>query len=286
MSQRDAMRAGIGDWSGFMCSPYTIHDVLDAAESWKAALNGVERAWLCWNVDPDWCLVQQRMVESVGWTPVVGFDPRVGPPPLSPNAILIDFNAAFGLPVMYPHFPLEFAFAFADKLAFWHSDLLLRPEKLKRMADLFERLEDGQMAATEPGSSLKSRILKRYELRYWELLGCMTKQASLNNFQSGCGWWLCFYLHPNIDADEERKKRMKYHWECGVGIRYWHKIVGGQLVSIPEADIDEGHFTRIRRESYVRAAPDDWRRNLPAELSKNFSLSAACNELGLSEFLK
>lgn len=283
VSPKNAMRAGVGNWSGFLSSPYTIYDVLDVAESWKEKLNGVNRAWLCWNVDSDWCLIQQQLVESVGWTPIVGFDPRVGPPKLTSKAILIDFNKTFGFPVMYPHFPLEFAFAYAEKLAFWHSDLLIRPEKLKKFVKMFELLEDGQMVATEPNVSLRSRIFKPYQLRYWELLGCMTKSASLKNFESGCGWWLHFYLHPNTDPDEPRKKRMKYHWECGVGIRYWRDKLGGSLISIPESEIEEGHYTRIRRENYILSSPSDWRRNLPAEISNNFSLSAACRKLGISE---
>ncbi len=282
MSKKNAMRAGIGNWSGFLCSPYTIHDILDAAETWKIELSGVENAWLCWNVDSDWCLIQQKLVESVGWTPVVGFDPRVGPPKLTPKAILIDFNQKFGFPVMYPHFPLEFSFAFAEKLAFWHSDLLVRPEKLKKFAILFEGLEDGQMVATEPKTSLRSTIFRSYQLRYWELLGCMTKEASLKNFESGCGWWLHFYLHPNTDPDEPRKKRTKYHWECGVGIRYWSEKMGGKLISIPESEIEEGHYTRIRRENYILSSPNDWRRNLKDDISNNFSLTTACKQLQIN----
>jgi hypothetical protein len=78
----------------------------------------------------------------------VGFDPRVGPPPVEPGAILIDFNEGFGFPVMWPHFPLEFAFVFIElKLAFWHADLLCRMAVLKRLAAIYKSLADGEMAA-------------------------------------------------------------------------------------------------------------------------------------------
>src|SRR5512146_2116658 len=106
------MRAGIGNWEAFNLTSFSIDDVLHAARGWAAVLKGVERPWLCWNVNHDWCLAQQRLVEYAGWTPVVGYDPRIGRPALTPRAVCIDFNSKFGFPVMYPHFVIEFAFAF------------------------------------------------------------------------------------------------------------------------------------------------------------------------------
>jgi hypothetical protein len=45
-------------------------------------------------------------------------------------------------------FPLEFAFVFIEhKLAFWHADLPCRMAVLKRLADIYESLADGEMAA-------------------------------------------------------------------------------------------------------------------------------------------
>lgn len=69
--------AGTGHWKAFRALDMDVEFVFSAAKDWKRQLKGVDKGWLCWNVDPDWCLIQQRLVESVGWTPVVGFDPRV-----------------------------------------------------------------------------------------------------------------------------------------------------------------------------------------------------------------
>ncbi|MEF7616861.1 hypothetical protein V4F39_23305 [Aquincola sp. MAHUQ-54] len=279
--ERERMSAGIGNWEGFNASPFTYHDILSVAREWESQLAGVERPWLCWNVDAEWSLLQQRMVLEVGWTPVVGFDPRVGPPPLLPGAVLIDFNRHFGFGTMYPHFPLDFAFAWCERLAFWHADLLMPIEQMQAYARRFETLEDGAMITVEPRPSMRQRLQQPHTLRYWELLGCVTRGASRSNFDLGCGWWLCFYLHPNCPGDEERKRRTTMYWDCGVGIRYWHKALGGKLMAIPEAEVDEGHYTRMRRKNYIAASVDDWRRDLSKELSANFKLSDICSGFGL-----
>src|SRR5437870_12049476 len=114
---------GHGNWEAYNLP---LDRIYSAAQEWAGALEGVVRPWLCWNVSPRWCLLQQKLVQQAGWTPVVGFDPRSGPPPLSSDAILIDFNRTFDFPVMFYMFPLEFAYLFAPRLAFWHADLLCR----------------------------------------------------------------------------------------------------------------------------------------------------------------
>lgn len=280
-----AMRAGIGNWQAFNLTVFSAHHIRHAAKEWGAAISGVDLPWLCWNVDPDWCLVQQRLVESVGWTPVVGYDPRVGPPPLTSRAVLIDFNAPFGFGTMYPHFPLEFAFAWAPRLAFWHSDFLLRPDQMRHYADMFANLPNGEMAAVEQDVGWRNRLFRRKELRYWELLGCMTAGASQSNFATGCGWWLRFDLHENCPHPHERQARRKHHWECGVGIRYWAKRYGGKVHAIPERDVAAGHFTRIGNQQYV-GGPSDWRRDLNADLARNFKLGEACRKMGLERVLE
>src|SRR5215468_4474036 len=121
-SDYDSYRTGAGNWDA--CN-IPLDVLCAAAERWQPILDSVARPWLCWNVDPDWCLVQQRLALEVGWTPLVGGDPRLPRPILLPNSLYIDFNAEFRLPTMFMHFPLEFAFAFAGRLAFWHSDLLV-----------------------------------------------------------------------------------------------------------------------------------------------------------------
>ena len=69
---------------------------------------------------------------------MAGFNPRVGGlEHVVPGAVVVDFNADLQLPVLYPHFPLEFAFLFGDRIAFWHSDLLLPEPRMREMAKLF-----------------------------------------------------------------------------------------------------------------------------------------------------
>lgn len=280
-----ATASGIGNWEAFHGSPYSIHDVLRLAEGWSRVTAGHDRLWLCWNVDPAWCLVQQALVLAVGWTPLVGFDPRVGPPPLLPGALSLDFNAGLGLPTLYPHFPLEFAFAFApDKLAFWHSDLLVPLEPLRAYARRFEQMAPGQIIATREDISLLGRLRGKRLTRAWELLGCVSRQGSEHSFDAGCGWWMCFYLHPMLKGHEERRRRMQHYWDHGTGMLYWQQHAGGNLGLIAEREIKAGHFTRIgRRGSYKVFGHDDWRRHLAMELSANFQLEQACATVGLQD---
>lgn len=285
LDSKTLVTAGIGNWNGFLESGFSVDDAVEIASEWKAQLVGVEKPWLCWNVNSDWSLVQQRQVESVGWVPIVGYDPRVGPPPLTKNAILVEFNRRFDFPVMYPHFPLEFAFAFAPKLAFWHSDLLLTNATVHKYAALFEGLRDGEMCATVETRGL-SDIFKRNKRRYWELLGCTTQGASRSNFDNGCGWWLHFENHPNCPSPAERAARQNLHWECGVGIHYWSKRYSKNIVEIREREIEAGHFTRIKNKAYVAQSPDDWRRDISKDLVANFDLVEACRKMGVPELLK
>src|SRR5438876_4443353 len=81
---------GTGNWKAYTLP---LERIYAAAGMWRRQLEGVEKPWLCWNVSPRWSLVQQKLVREVGWTPVVGFDPRAGAPPLIAGALLIDFNA-------------------------------------------------------------------------------------------------------------------------------------------------------------------------------------------------
>jgi hypothetical protein len=279
-----SMASGIGNWEAFNGSPFSIHDVLGAARTWGQVTAGHNKLWLCWNVDPSWCLLQQALVQELGWTPLVGFDPRVGPPPLLPGALCIDFNAPFGFGTMYPHFPLEFAFAFVpDKLAFWHSDLLVPTDQLRRYAQAFEAMPQGCIIATREDLSLKDRLRGKKLKRAWELLGCVSRAGSEHAFMSGCGWWMCFYLHPLLRGHEERRRRVQEYWDHGTGILYWHEHCSGGLDFIANREIDAGHFTRIgRRDTYKVHGDDDWRRHLTKELSANFELEKACASLGLS----
>src|SRR5579864_5771459 len=125
---------GHGSWKHYT---FPLDTIYRAAAEWKEVLAGIEKPWLCWNVSPRWCVLQQRLVQEVGWTPVVGFDPRSGPPPVVPGGVLIDFNRHFRFPMMFYMFPLEFTFLFAPRLAFWHADLLCRTSRMKQLADTY-----------------------------------------------------------------------------------------------------------------------------------------------------
>src|SRR5579859_7267527 len=99
--------AGTGDWS--LTPPDIVDRIRVAAEEWKHELAGVSKPWLCWNINDRWCVLQQRLLLEIGWTPVIGCDPRVESCSVLSGAVKIDFNRRFDLPVMWPHFPLEFA---------------------------------------------------------------------------------------------------------------------------------------------------------------------------------
>lgn len=278
-------RAGAGNWEAFSQAEIGIDRVFAASEKWRAALKGISQPWLCWNVDDDWCLVQQRLVVSVGWIPIVGFDPRVGPPKtIVKDAVLIDFNDGFNLPTMFPHFPIEFAFLFTKKMAFWHSDLLVRKHKLKIISDKFTHLTDGEMAVTASRFRMKYLLHPR-SARFWELIGCTTYGASKDQFDHGCGWWMNFYAHPNCPSVVERDARRKFYWDHGVGVKYWADRYKQRVHFVNERMLREGHCTQIKNNRYRRLSPNDERRDLSRDLSYNFELSEVCAKLGLKDLL-
>jgi hypothetical protein len=276
-------QVGQGVWSAFRALDLSVDAVMEAAAGWGDALRGIEQPWLCWNVDNDWCLVQQKLVAAAGWTPLIGFDPRVGPPrDVVAGAVVFDFNAALGLPLLYPHFPLEFAFQFAPRLAFWHSDLLIRPEKMARLADSFAALRAGQTAACQADPGLRHRYWP-WRQRYWELVGCTTAAASRDQFDKGCGWWMAWWAHPN--RRNGALVRRWYYWDHGAGIRYWHRHGGGDCVVLDAAAFEEGHFSKIGKADYVGMREpngSDVRRAMSEELVRHFDLGEACARLGLS----
>jgi hypothetical protein len=149
---------------------------------------------------------------------------------------------------------------------------------------LFAWLPDGWTAAVQPNESLRAR-LSRHQRRYWEVVGCTTRDASQNSFDNGCGWWMSFANHPS-NPETERSKRSKYYWDHGVGVRFWHKHCGGQVRLIPESYIVEGHFTGTGRKDYRRAFPNNFRRDLSRELSLNYDLVDCCRKLGIEGLMK
>lgn len=274
-------KRGMGNWQAWGGD---IAPIVAAAEEWRAALQGIEFPWLCWNVDDDWCLLQQKLVLAAGWTPIVGFDPRCGAPArLAPGAVLVDFNRQLGLPVLYPHFPLEFAFLFCDRLAFWHSDLLIRLPKMQALAERFKHLTQGEMAAV---SCVGWRnLLSPTKQRFWELVGCTTRAASQDQFDKGCGWWLNFYDHVNRQVNAGDPKLRQHYWDHGSGIMYWKRKHHGKVLSLREKDYVEGHFSQIKFDQYKRVSPNNEFRDLRQDLSNNFQLSNCAGKLGLEALL-
>ncbi len=258
-----------------------LDDIRLAASKWAEALKGIERPWLCWNLNDSWCLLQQRLISEVGWTPVVGWDPNVGGPParLVPGAVAVDFNADLKLRVLYSHVPLEFAFLWANRLAFWHSDVLMDRQKMAAAARRFERLADGEMAAVLTYGGLRNLLRPKFH-RYWEVLGCTTRGASADQFKKGCGWWRGFQRHPNAPADpREKARRERFYDDHGCGVRYWQRYCGGRVDVINERWIAREHFSVVTVKNYKRAGSKG------EEMDINFDLPAIARRLGIADLL-
>ncbi|MDB1123715.1 hypothetical protein [Vibrio algarum] len=279
-SERARFLFARGGWPAFHRINFDIDLIFSAAEEWKRDLEGLDKAWLVWNAHDDWCSVQQRLVESVGWTPLVGCDPRVGKPTnLSKNAIFYDFNKTLKLPFLHPVFVLEFVFLFIDKLAFWHSDLLLPTEKMQTLADLFDELEDGQTCAVKHWH--KKRFWRKPQ-RAWELVGCTTKNASLNQYEVGSGWWSNIYAHINCpDEKEAIYRKNKVNWDHGAGIKYWKDRYGGDLKYIPLEYVEKGHFSPTSHPKLFARQKHAIGRDLNSQLDSQTGVTAACNLVGL-----
>ena len=276
---RTEASGGTGNWRAFKLP---MEAVQRASEQWRAAVGNADRLWLCWNVNSRWCLLQQKLVTEAGWVPVVGWDPNCGegpPPAVLPNAIAIDFNALLGLPALFMHVPLEFAFLWCRKLAFWHSDLLLDREQMRDAATRFEALQDGEIAAVYSYGGLKN-LLRRKSHRYFELLGCTTRGASQDQFEKGCGWWRGFDRHVNAPTDPaERARREGYYREHGIGIRYWEEHCGGKVQALSERAYARNHFSVNTVKQYRKG------RNKSEEMEINFDLDRITRDLGIHDLL-
>lgn len=273
---RGAGIAGTGNWHGFNIQTEAINR---AAEDWRAQVGSADKLWLCWNLSSAWSRLQQRMILEAGWTPVVGHDPNCMPRSLDvvPGAIGIDFNSRLKLPLMWPHFPLEFAFMWAPRLAFWHADLLMPMPLLQSFAKKFTHVPDGSMAAIFTMGGRRN-FFRRKMHRYWELIGCTTAQASRDQFSKGCGWWRCFSEHPNTPA-VEKKFRSSFYYDSGVGIVYWERYCNGKVIRLSERDVAPGHCSEIGYSGYRKA------KHKGEELDMNFSLPAVAERFNLSRLL-
>ncbi|MCB1762378.1 MAG: hypothetical protein KDI27_04465 [Gammaproteobacteria bacterium] len=174
------------------------------------------------------------------------------------------------------HVPLEFAFLWIEeKLAFWHSDLLLPRDRMERLAWVYESIQDGDMAAVFSYGGLKNLFNFRSH-RYWELAGCTTRAASLDQYNQGSGWWKNIAFHPNAPQDEAEQRRRKAQYnEHGVGVRYWERHYGGRVTRISERSIADGHFSVTSVKHYQRAdsKSEEMRINFDLiEIAKRFHI--------------
>jgi len=260
---------GVGNWNLF--SSDDILKVEQAAVNWKAALVGIEKPWLCWCVNDKWSIIQQKLVLSVGWTPIVGNDANIKHPTILDGSIYVDFNESFQYPHMYMHFPLEWVFLYTDRLAFWHSDLLLSFKDMQYCAELFESLDDGNTAAYKTRASLLRFWEIKHSRRFFEVIGCTTKSASQSQFDHGCGWWRNFQSHPNFTDIFSSKDIATDH---GFGIMWWHQYHCGKarhvnVSMVGHADSNNTRFTKSKED----------------DLESTYSLTKICQYLGIEKLL-
>jgi hypothetical protein len=216
---------GTGNWACWQ--PVELGRLLDAAAAWARQLPPGDRYWLCWNVNDAWCRVQQRLVREVGWTPVVGTDTNVTEPTILEGSVRLDFNAALGLRSLWMHVPLELAFAWAgSRLAFWHADVLLPRPVLRGYARQFEGLSGAATAAVYCRHNVFRPRAWDNAPRWWEVIGCTTREASRSQFDHGCGWWRHIQNHPNAGPMPDLAR---YQWDHGAGIHYWRCVHGGSV---------------------------------------------------------
>ncbi len=282
---RDTLRAAKGNWDAFPVEQIEV--LCAAAKEWRKALDGIEKPWLCWNVEPNWCRIQQRLVLHAGWTPVVGSDPRAERAEMEPGAVQVDFNESFGFPIMHFLFPVEVMHWYAPKLAFWHSDLLISFDEMSRLAREFEELPQGSTAAVD--ARRQGRWYRRVwtkKRRYWELVGCTTAEASRSQYESGMGWWRNFWSHPNIKKKNSRKARRRYEYEHGSGILAWEELMGGDVRKITHGRVRRGHCTRINNPNFKRVSPQDDRRDPGLDIRANYDLATVCRRIGIESAME
>lgn len=232
-SIREEGRIGSGNWDAF---PHErIFQVYKAAEKWADQLKNIKKPWLCWCLSNQWCILQQRLVHYVGWTPVIGNDTTINDPTVLDGSVYVDFNQELKLPRLHRCFPLEWIFLFTDKLAFWHSDLLLTKKDMEKTAQCFEDLQQGGIAMDWiNGSSFLMRTIRRMlpignKNRLFEVLGCNTRTASKYQYENGLGFW----RHPEKHPNNVTLPPNYPHWEHSIGVSLWikknpknHKSIG------------------------------------------------------------
>jgi hypothetical protein len=180
-------------------------------------------------------------VQYAGWTPVVGHDTNIESPVVLPGSIYVNFNEGLNLPRLMAFFVLEWIFLFAERLAFWHADFLLSKKDMIKAAKCFEDLRQGEFAMPWGSSRPVMRFLARFRPinnsnRLFEVIGCTTREASLQQYKEGLGFWRNPQRHP-----ENRSLPPDYpYWEHSVGVSLWARR-HPERHRLPEVDIKTGH---------------------------------------------
>ena len=131
----------------------------------------------------------------------------------------------------------------------------------------------------------RRHVLSFRRHRFWELAGCATAGASLDQFQQGTGWRRSVARHPNCPDERERARREKYSDDFGFGVMYWKKRCGGRGITIASRPLQEGHSTSIANKNYKRVGPEGDARNMPAELDLNYDLEQVARRLEIAHLL-
>lgn len=276
---------GHGNWRWFPKD--RLEDVFDAARDWKKIIGDIDKPWLCWCVDEDWCYTQQRLVSAAGWTPVVGTDGRISNPRMIKESVFVDFNKKLKLPTMWFDFPVEFQFLFCKKLAFWHSDFIPPMAVMNVIAPYFDNIEDGQYIGVRGKhgirATLKCLINRKLPPKRWfEVIGCITAKASRSQYECGCGIWRQIAYHPNATG---RVIKMNPYRDHGVGIWYWEKYFGGNAIELP-VDYRRHHYSVTSFDTYKNINSLGIQSSVfykHKELSANFDLKKITAGLGLPE---
>jgi hypothetical protein len=277
-------KIGTGNWRAF--PKERLPELFEIAAGWKRQFIGIDKPWLCWCLDDEWSVLQQRLVKAVGWTPVVGTDGRVPHPTVIPGAVFVDFNREFQFATIWMHFPLEFQFRFCRRLAFWHSDVLPPVSVMREIACWFDRIEDGQYIGVMNAPGLRQYFTrplrgKPFNYKRWfEVLGCTTEGASRSQYEHGCGWWRNIQLHPN--AQQEIVRRKPFH-EHGVGVWFWQRYCGGTAIQLP-IKIESYHYS-THKAGYrrYRTVTRELLGGKQEELRRSFNLKEITTELGFED---
>ncbi|MBW2108097.1 MAG: hypothetical protein JRI36_05450 [Deltaproteobacteria bacterium] len=266
---------GTGNWKAWKKG---MDLIFEAAHDWKQSLNGVDYPWLCWNIDDEWCKLQQKLVALTGWVPVVGKDTNIEKPTILPGSVFVDFNKYFQLPVMQMQFPLEFAFLFAKRLAYWHSDFIASVADMIKFSEIFKKLKDGEMAVTWTLRGLFGFKFRKQN-RIFELIGCTTERASREQFELGCGWWRNTHFHPNFNTAKFKKAP---YYDHGTGITIWATKFGGKVIDL-DPDERRGHASNYLLKNQPKKADH---RSKVEDMNEYYDLEEMATNLGISHLLE